>query len=333
VTARPRTAGWTLGLLAVTFVWGSTFVIVKEAVERLPVFPFNAWRFLLATLVLGAIMKDELRLLDRRGLFHGIVLGAALWGGYAFQTFGLRLTTAPKAAFITGMVVVITPLLQALVLRRPPSPAAAFGATLAAAGLALLTLEGSLVPGAGDLLVLACAVSFALHLVGLGAWSRQHPIGALATVQLATATVLHGLGGAAEHVATGGLAWAPPDAYVWTSIVFTAVFASAFAFFVQTGAQQVLSPTRVAVIFTMEPVFAWLTSWLGVPILLALGVTGLVPETFGLRDGFGAVVILVGMLWSELRTGEPADALAASETGVISRGRLRAPPTRRSRSR
>lgn len=301
----------------VTFVWGATFVVVQEAVDRLPVFPFNTWRFLIATLVLGALTRRELALLDRRGLVRGVLLGTALWAGYAFQTFGLTLTTAPKAAFITGMVVVITPLLQAVVLRRPPTAAAAIGATVAALGLGLLTLEGTLVPGIGDLLVLGCAVSFAFHLVGLGAWSRDHPVGGLATVQLATATLLHGAGGAVEHLVGGGVDWTPPDVYVWAAIVFTAVFASAFAFFVQTGAQRVLSPTRTAVIFTMEPVFAWLTSWLGVPALLALGVVGLEPETFGARDGLGAILILAGMLWSELMTTEPADALAAFETASI----------------
>lgn len=313
--ARP-TGRWTLALLAVAFVWGSTFVVVQEAVDRLPVFPFNAWRFAIAAIVLGVAVRGEFVGLDRRGLVRGIVLGAALWAGYAFQTFGLTMTTAPKAAFITGMVVVITPLLQALLLRRAPGLPAALGATLATAGLALLTLEGTLVPSLGDLLVLGCAFSFALHLIGLGAWSRDHPVGALATVQLATGAVLHALGGAAQHTAQGTMEWVPTGWYVWAAIVFTAVFASSFAFFAQTAAQRVLSPTRTAVILTMEPVFAWLTSWGIVPLLIAWGVEGLVPETFGTREAVGAALILTGMLWSELRATEPADALAAAETGA-----------------
>lgn len=314
--ARP-TVVWTVALLAVAFVWGSTFVVVQEAVDRLPVFPFNAWRFAIAAVALGALVPHELVRVDRRLLLRGAVLGAALWAGYAFQTFGLTLTTAPKAAFITGMVVVITPLLQAAVLRRPPGVPAAVGAMLATGGLALLTLEGTLVPGVGDLLVLGCAFAFALHLVGLGAWSRQHPAGALATVQLAVGAALHGAGGAVQHVVSGGVAWLPPGPYVWGAIVFTALFASSFAFFAQTAAQRVLSPARTAVILTMEPVFAWLTSWLGLRLLLALGFTGFTPETFGAREGAGATLILAGMLWSELRAREPADALAASETATV----------------
>ncbi|MGH3441033.1 MAG: DMT family transporter [Nitriliruptorales bacterium] len=308
---------WTLALLAVTFVWGSTFVVVKEAVDRLPVLSFNAWRFAIAAIALGWLARRELPLLGRDGLRRGVILGAALWAAYVLQTFGLTLTTAPKAGFITGMVVVITPLLQSGLLRRVPSSAALGGAGLAFGGLALLTLEGALVPSLGDLLVLGCAVGFSLHLVGLGAWSGAHPSGALATVQLATTAVLSAAGGLVQDAVAGPFAWTPPGAYVWGSIVFTALFASAFAFFAQTAAQRVLSPTRTAVIFTMEPVFAWLTSWLGVPLLLATGMTGLEPETFGVRQGVGAAVILAGMLWAELRTGEPPDALAAPETATI----------------
>ncbi len=321
---------WTLALVAVTFVWGATFVVVQEAVDRLPVFSFNAWRFAIAALALGLMVRHQLPSLGRTGLLRGVVLGTALWVAYAFQTFGLTLTTAPKAGFITGMVVVLAPLFQALLLRRVPGRPALIGAGAATAGLALLTLEGSLVPSTGDLLVLLCAVSFALHLVGLGAWSRQHPTGALAAVQLGTAAFLHTAGGAVQDVSTaGGYGWWPSGPYVWGALLFTAVFASALAFFAQTAAQRVLSPTRTAVIFTMEPVFAWLTSWLGVPVLLALGLSGVAPETFGARQGLGAALILVGMLWSELRSGEPPDVLAATETAALAPG----PANRSARSR
>lgn len=314
MTRRP-TAVWTAALVLIAFIWGSTFVVVQEAVARLPVFPFNAWRFTVAAAVLGVAFRRDLVRLQRRGWVHGIVLGVALWAGYAFQTFGLTGTTAPKAAFITGMVVVITPLLQGPVARRPPGAPAVVGAVLAATGLGLMTLEGSLIPAVGDLLVLGCAFSFSLHLIGLGVWSTRYAVGALAAVQMLTAAGLHGLGGAVQDIGSS-VAWSPGGAYVWGAIVFTAVFASALAFFVQTAAQRILSPTRTAIVLTMEPVFAWLTSWLGVPLLVALGVVGLQRETFGPREAVGALLILTGMLWSELRTGEPADALAAQETAV-----------------
>ena len=312
-TPTPR---WTWALVAVTFVWGATFVVVQEAVERVPVYTFNAWRFLIAAALLAPFARRNAGELGRDGVLHACVLGVALWAGYAFQTFGLTSTTAPKAAFITGTVVVLTPLFQAALLRRAPAGQAVAGALLAFLGLALLTLEGSLRPASGDLLVFGCAIAFALHVVGLGAWSGQHPTAPLAVAQLAVAGALH-MSAALVQGATSGVALLPRGAYVWTALLFTAALASAAAFVIQTAAQRVLSPTRVAVIFTMEPVFAWLTSWIGVPMLLAAGVVGLEAARFGVREAVGAVLILAGMLWSELRSSTRPDILAAPETAAV----------------
>jgi len=315
----PGRVGWaTAGLVAVTFVWGASFVVVQEGVARLPVWAFNAWRFTIAAAALGLIAGPRLRQLGGRGVRDGVLLGTALWAGYALQTFGLTRTTASKAAFVTGMFVVITPFLQAVVVRRAPSGAAWGSALVALAGLALLTLQGSLLPATGDLLMLGCALAFALHIVGLGAWSRGRSAAALATVQLATSAVLHAAGGVVEAALTPGVYdWWPGDLYVWGALGFTAVFASAFAFTMQTWAQSILEPTRTAVILTMEPVFAALTEVVGVPLLTWLGITGLVATVLGPREALGAGLILGAMLWSELRTGEPPDALAAPETGAL----------------
>lgn len=307
----------TLALVGVTFVWGATFVVVKEAVDRLPVLVFNGWRFALAATALGLVTRSSLRGLAPRDVAAGAVLGTALAAGYALQTFGLVHTTAAKAGFITGMFVVLTPLFDALAARRAPGGAGAAAALLATGGLALLTLEGVTLPTLGDLLVLGSAAAFALHIVGLGTWSPGRPAGALATVQLAVAAVLHLLAAGAQDALGATVAWAPPDAYVWGALAFTAVFASAVAFTVQTAAQAVLPPTRTAIILTMEPVFAYLTAWLGVPLLLRAGMTGLDAETFGLRQLAGAAVILASMLWAELAAGPPADALAARETATV----------------
>lgn len=305
----------TLGLVAVTFLWGATFVVVKEAVDRLPVFVFNAWRFGVATLVLATIAWPALRRLDRSGWRHGALLGVALWSGYAFQTFGLQLTTAAKAGFITGMFVVFTPLLQALVVRRAPTTAASASAAVSFVGLGLLSLEGSLVPGLGDGLVLLCALAFSFHIVGLGLWSERYDAAALSTVQLGVATVLHGAGGVVQDLSSGAPhPWITGDAFVWVAILVTAVLATALAFFIQTAAQAVLPPTRVAVILVMEPVFAWVTAWIGVPLLVAIGMAGLDRELFGLREAAGAILILGAMLWSELRAQPEGSNPASSPT-------------------
>ena len=310
MTDRPNAGRWVAALVGITFVWGATFVVVKEAVDRLPVLVFNAWRFTIAAAVLAVFARRQLAELGRDGFRRGVVLGLALGGGYALQTFGLTGTTASKAGFVTGTFVVFTPLLQAALLRRAPRPMALAAVGVAAAGLALLSLRGSLVPSVGDALVLGCAFLFALHIVGLGAWSTHHPPAALATVQLATTAVLHIVATGIEAlVRSDGYAVMPPDAFVWSSLLFTAVFASALAFTVQTAAQRVLSPTRAAVIMTMEPVFSWLTAWLGVPLLVALGVTGFAREVFGGREALGAGLILVAMLLTELRGPRAADVV------------------------
>lgn len=323
-----RSRWFTLALVGVTFVWGTTFIVVQEAVDRVPVFTFNAWRFAIAAAALALVAGRRLRELGARGVRDGALLGAALWAGYAFQTFGLTRTTAAKAAFVTGLFVVFTPLLQATVDRRRPPAAAVGGSVVALLGLGLLTLEGSLLPGLGDALVVGCALGFAVHIVGLGRWSRGRPAAALATVQLGTAAVLHAGGAVVEAlIRDGAYPAVPSGGYVWGALALTALLASAAAFAIQTAAQAVLPPTRTAIILTMEPAFAWLVGWLGVPLLAAWGWTALQAETFGAREAAGALLILGAMLWSELRAAEPADVLAAPETGTAAQ-----PPARRPRS-
>ncbi|MBC7316075.1 MAG: DMT family transporter, partial [Chloroflexi bacterium] len=160
----PRQLWADLALLLVALIWGSTFVMVKEATAAYPVFPFLALRFGLATVGLILIGGKRLRTLGWRGVGAGALIGLFLFGGYAFQTLGLRYTSASKAGFITGLSVAIVPLLSAAILRQRPQPQAAVGVCLAVTGLALLSLNAALHFDRGDLLVLACALSFALHI-------------------------------------------------------------------------------------------------------------------------------------------------------------------------
>ena len=247
------------GLVAVTAVWGATFVVVKDAVERMPVMDFLSVRFLFATAVMVAIRPRVVGNiaaahggLRAPGLAaHGGLLGLALGLGYVGQTFGLQHTSATISGFITGMFVVFTPLIARLLLRRPIGLVAWTGVALATAGLAVISLRGFSI-GLGEALTLLCALLFGFHIVGLGEWSARYDTYALAVVQLGTVGVLCALA-----AARGGIA-APPDPAVWGAVLITAVFATALAFVVQTWAQTVLSPTRAAVVMTMEPVFAGL---------------------------------------------------------------------------
>jgi drug/metabolite transporter (DMT)-like permease len=278
---------WELAMVAVTAVWGSTFVLVRDAVAQIPPFAFIAYRFLAAALLLAAV-RPRLAAGGQPGLVAaGAAAGLALFAGYGFQTVGLQYTTASNAGFITGLSVVLTPLLVALLLRQPPGRWPVAGALVAAAGLACLSLQ-RLEVHRGDALVFGCAVAFATHILLLGRFAPRFSSYRLAIVQLGTA----GLGGLAWAGVAGDLA-APGSVEVWVALAITSVVASAAAFLIQTRAQREVSPTRTAVIFTMEPVFAGLFGFL------------LAGERLSGRGWLGAGLILAGMLIAELGGRRP----------------------------
>ncbi len=287
-------------LLLVTAIWGATFVMVQDAVTGFPVFAFLALRFALAALALlpfflrGEAVRsnDFSRFVRRRAAkaattswLPGVLVGVALFAGYAFQTFGLRETTPAKAGFITGLSVALVPLGQAIFLRRPPRRNSIVGVALATLGLALLTLQSDLGVSRGDLLVFACAVAFAAHILLMGRYAPEWPPLRLAFVQIATVAVLSG---AASLLVERPLGW--PAGNVWFAAAFTGLLATAFAFFVQSRAQQATSPTHTALIFAAEPVFAGLFSFL------------LIGEVLGPRQIAGSALIVAGMVVSEFRT-------------------------------
>ncbi len=279
-----------LALLGVTAVWGSTFVVVKDAVGRMPVTDFLTWRFGLAALAMVALRPRAVLRLSPAGRRAGVLLGLALGTGYLLQTLGLQTTPAAVSGFLTGLFVVLTPLGAALLLRTPPPPLAWAAVGVATAGLALLSLRGWSI-GPGELLTLGCAAAFAVHIVGLGRWAATSDPYALAVVQLATTAVLCGV------VAVPGGVVVPPDAGVWAALALTSLAATALAFVVQTWAQRSLSPTRTAVVMTMEPVFS-----LGFAVLLA-------GEVLGPRALAGAALVLLAMVLTEVgpRAGAEGD--------------------------
>jgi drug/metabolite transporter (DMT)-like permease len=279
---------WELALVGVTAVWGSTFVLVRDAVAQVPPFAFIAYRFLAAAVLL-AVLRPRLATGGQPGLLAaGAAAGLALFAGYGFQTVGLQYTTASNAGFITGLAVVLTPLLAGLLLRQPPGRWPVTGAALAAAGLALLSLQ-RLEVRRGDALVLGCAVAFAAHILLLGRFAPRFSSYRLAVVQLGTAGVL-----ALAWAGVAGDLVVPASAEVWIALVITSVAASAGAFLIQTRAQREVSPTRTAVILTMEPVFAGLFGFL------------LAGERLSGRGWLGAGLILAGMLVAELGGRLPA---------------------------
>ncbi|MDQ1684481.1 MAG: hypothetical protein QOC82_1218 [Frankiaceae bacterium] len=276
-------------LVLVCAIWGSTFVVVKDAVERMPVMDFLAWRFAIAALVMAALRPRAVAALSPVARRRGVLLGLALAAGYVAQTFGLERTPATVSGFITGLFVVFTPLCSGLLLRQRVDAASWAGVGLATAGLALLSLHGLSV-GTGEAITLLCAIAFALHIVGLGQWSTPQDAYGLAVVQLATVAVVSIPAAAPESLAP------PPDAGVWGAILLTALAATAFGFFVQTWAQAHLAPARAAVVMTMEPVFAGI-----------FGVT-VGTDRLGPRTIVGSLLVLVAMLLVELGPRHGRDA-------------------------
>jgi len=274
-------------LVGVTAVWGYTFLAVQDAVMSMPVMDFLAWRFLVASLVMIVLRPTCLRNVTRLELLRGLGLGAILGLGYIAQTYGLRYTPATISGFITGMFVVLTPVVAWILLRHKTNRNTWLVVALATVGLALLSLKGWSV-GIGELLTLGCAIFFAIHIVFLGEWSSQYEPYGLSLLQIGAVAVISLIA-----AAPGGIA-VPPNPGVWAIVGITGVLATAVAFLVQTWAQSVISATRAAVVMTMEPVFAGLFG-------VIIGGNELTLRTLG-----GAACILAAMLIINLKPRQSA---------------------------
>ena len=274
-----------LALAAIALVWGSTFVLVKSALDDVSTALFLAIRFTLATLALVLIYTVRGRSWRLGRLGAGATVGAFLYIGYLLQTLGLRFTTPAKSGFITGMYIVVVPLLSAAVYKKVPGLWEWAGVLLATAGLGLLTLDtASFSMGTGDILTVGCAIAFAVHILLVGHYSRQMPADWLALLQVGASAVF-----------AGGTFWALEEPFIrWSTpvisaLLITSILATAVAFWVQTWAQQYTTATRAALIFATEPVFAWFTSFL---------VTG---EQLTGQAIAGAGCILLGIMLVELK--------------------------------
>jgi drug/metabolite transporter (DMT)-like permease len=246
-----------LALIGIASIWGLTFVMVKDAIEELPTMAFLAYRFIPASLIVAVVFRQQLARLPRAGWRAGAVMGVFLTGGYVFQTLGMEETTASNAGFITGLFVVLTPVLAAAVLRQKLPTTVWAAAGVAAVGLWLLSGGGTDFNTRGDGLVLICSFSLAAHILATATAVKRFDVGALLAIQLGVV----GLVCLAIGVAAGDLE--PPEGgTVWSALIVTSLIASALGFFVQTFAQQHAPPARTALILAAEPAFAGLFGWL-----------------------------------------------------------------------
>jgi drug/metabolite transporter (DMT)-like permease len=278
---RPRVAYLALAFAALLF--GSTFVIIKEALKTMPPLAFVGWRFLLGGAVLAVIGPPRGRAVWRDGL----MAGGLLFAGYALQTVGLAHTSASNSGLITGLYVVLTPLLAAAVARRVPGLLVSAGALLAFAGLALLTLQDGFTLQRGDLLTVGCALSYAAHIVYLSRVASLHRVVSFTAVQL----LVTAAGGLAGSAVFEGLRLPPGNA--WPALLMTGLAVSGGAFLLQVWAQTVIGASPTAIILALEPAIAAAVA------AVALG------ERLSARGWAGAGLILVGIYMALAGKEEP----------------------------
>jgi drug/metabolite transporter (DMT)-like permease len=277
-----------LAIVGVSFIWGATFVVVKSALADASTLVFLALRFAFATVLLLALFRLRRGSLD--GFFShwrgGIVCGFFLFIGYGLQTAGLQTTAASKSAFLTGLFVILVPLLSCLVKRRAPRPIEAAGALLALGGTALLTLEpaAGLRLSTGDLLTIGCAIAFSAHMLAVERFSSPHGHQSLTLWQVLCVGIF----------SAAGCGWIEPPRLVATprlasALLITALLATAVSFALYTWAQARTTASRAALIFALEPVFASLTAWFWSR------------ESWSLRTLSGAALIFGAILLVELK--------------------------------
>jgi drug/metabolite transporter (DMT)-like permease len=270
-----KLAPW--ALLSVSASWGFAFVVMKDAIERQTVNNFLFSRFVLAVVVMILIRPQCIKLFNKDLLLRASTAGLFLGAGYILQTLGLARTGAAITGFITGLYVVFTPLIAAVVLKARITLITWGCVGIATIGLALLSLQGWSI-GFGELLVLGSAFAFGAHIIALGKWSSGRDAYAMTVVQLAMCALLTGVASIFE-----GAYQLPPDSGVWATVIFTAVACTAVAFVIQTWSQAHMSTTKVAVVLTMEVVFA---------ALFAILLGG---ETLTLQKALGGVLVVTAM--------------------------------------
>jgi drug/metabolite transporter (DMT)-like permease len=284
-----KTSWAAIAMLAVAITWGAAFVLMKDAIQDQPFYDFLATRFTLAVLVMIAFRPSVLKAIDSATLKHGVILGTLLAGGYITQTIGLELTTAAITGFITGLYVVLTPLIGWLMFGNKINKQLVIGIALAFVALGFLTLNGFAID-VNQLWVVLCAILFAGHIVGLSVWSPGKDVYALTLVQLALVAIYSWAGALID-----GSYDAPVNGDGWFAIVFTAVFSTAVAFLVQTWAQSIMDPSRVAIFLTTEVL------WTAV-IAVLVG-----QEVLGLKTVLGGALMVAAMLVVEWPTKSSKD--------------------------
>ncbi len=240
-------------LLSVAIAWGVTFLMVQEAIDTTPVYSFLFFRFSLASLIMFVLAYKFFRFFNMKTLLYGIILGIFLFSAFATQTFGLAYTSSSIVAFITGLNVIVVPFLAYLLFKNTVKLNVFIATILAVIGLYMLTMSGTLTFQKGEFLTLICAILFALQIIFTGKFSKEVNVFLLVLIQLITVSVLSLIFSLGLDSATFDI---PYDYAFFKAVIITAIFATVYAFLIQTYMQQFTTATKTAIIFTMEPVSA-----------------------------------------------------------------------------
>jgi len=280
-----KIAGAYILLILTTFFWGVTFVIVKDAVNQVDVFVFLAQRFIAASFILLLLWPFLKRPINCGTILRGSVLGVMLFGGFALQTLALLYTSASNTAFLTGLNVIFVPLLYAVIFKKAIAAKSLAGAVLAFTGLYVLCSTGTNWSfNKGDLLGFACSICIAIHIIYTGKYAWEYDVYWLTTIQIGVIGLLSLL--IAYFTGYDALVWYPE---IRDALIICVFFATIFAYLVQTGMQQFISPSSTALIFCLEPVFAAVCAYF------------LIDENIGVNGLIGAGLILFGMILSEIK--------------------------------
>ena len=238
-----------IAMISIAAVWGSSFVVMKDSLERQNVFSFLSSRFILAALLMFLYKPGVFRGLTKKFIYRGIIAGILLGGGYIFQTYGLTKTTVSNTGFITGLYLVFTPLISLIILKRHVLKIQWLAVIVATIGLFFISYNGVTI-GLGEILVLISAFIYGAHFVALGEWSDGKNTYALTFIQVATVAALTSIFAFKDGFQVA------PDSTVWLAILYTAFFATFLGFLIQTKAQSVMSATVASVLLATETPFA-----------------------------------------------------------------------------
>lgn len=273
-----------LSLLLVTVVWGTTFVITKNALSHIETFNFLAIRFIIAFITSSLLFYKNMKNITKQTLTYGAIIGIILFLGYSLQTIGLNYTTASKSGFITGFSVIIVPIVSAIILKRAPQKSTIIGVILAIIGLGFMTLNSSLIPNIGDFFTLIAAFFFAFHILSVERYTSDVDSISLAIIQIGVVGIVSLIISLSFESFS-----IPTRTDTWIGILITSILATSGAYIIQNTMQKFTSATHTALIYTAEPVFSAIFAFI------------LLQEIMSHQAIFGSVLILTGMILGEIK--------------------------------